>query len=32
MASDESTSVPADQDNGFVGEVTVNLVVKLTHN
>lgn len=28
MASDESTSVPADQDNWFVGEMTVNLAVK----
>lgn len=26
VTSDESTSVPADQDDGFVGEVTVNLV------
>lgn len=28
MTSDESSSVPANQNNGFVGEVTVNLVVK----
>ncbi len=33
MTSDESTSVPANQDNGFVGEVTVHLVIKfITHN
>lgn len=27
MASHKSPSVPADQDNGFVRKVTVNLVV-----
>lgn len=33
VTSNESTSVPANQDNGFVGEVTVHLVVKfITHN
>ncbi len=33
MTSDESAGVPANQNNGFVGEVTVNLVVKfITHN
>lgn len=30
VTSDESSNVPADQDNGFVGEVTVNLVFRFT--
>lgn len=32
MASHKSPSVPADQDNGFVRKVTVNLVVTFIKN